>query len=185
MIAAGCDPGLTSGGLVILDTAARRVLLSYEWRPMAKRKADPEATIEHRLTVDGALTVERIPRSAHVGSCGAWLAAQPAWPAAVARVEVCAVEGVGYYGPGHGRSQADARAASAMWREWLIGQTGKVPAVVMPHEWRRMLPKGGRTSGALDRRASLWCDLTLPGHGLTTAGGWDAACMGWWAWHRR
>lgn len=185
MIALGCDPGLTSGGLVILDTAARRVLLSYEWRPMAARKADPGPMIE-RVILDGIhperSTTVRVPRAQHdAESVGHALALFDSWLYAVAVAGAVAIEGVAPYGGASGgASQASASRALGAWREWLICQTGRAPVEVLPATWRALLPKSGRRSGDLDRAGERWCDLTLPGHGLTTAGGWDAAVMGWW-----
>lgn len=182
MIAIGCDPGLTSGGLVILDTAARRVLFSYEWRPMAKRNADPEAMIEHAVYNGVTRDVYRTPRSAHAArSIGAQVADRAVWMGLRRSLGAVAIEGVAPYGGASGgASQASASRALGAWREWLICQTGRAPVEVLPATWRALLPKSGRKSGDLDRAGERWCDLTLPGHGLTTAGGWDAAVMGWW-----
>lgn len=182
MIALGCDPGSTSGGLVVLDTAARRVLLSYEWRPMAKRNADPEAMIEHAVYNGVTRDVYRTPRSAHAaGSIGAQVADRLVWMGLRRSLGAVAIEGVAPYGGASGgASQASASRALGAWREWLICQTGRAPVEVLPATWRALLPKSGRKSGDLDRAGERWCDLTLPGHGLTTAGGYDAAVMAWW-----
>lgn len=179
MIALGVDPGRSAGAVVVVDTTARRCLLSHDWRTLRR--------VGGNVLALRTWTPERgIVESTQAAALGA------PWPdlglltaAVLARVEVAAVEGIIWHGRGGPSTLVLAEAAGEAvgWCRSRGWEPQRPPARVWRHAVLGLPP---RTDAADAERYALRM-TTGPRAPLVALPSWapghaaEAACIAWYA----
>lgn len=178
MITLGIDPGRSAGGLAVVDTTARVVLLAHDWRTLRRVSGDVLAL---RTWVRGqdAPDVSEVPDDDPPPGTP--------WPLLDPRpIQRAAVEGIRWQGEGGPSTIVLAESAGAA-AEWCRLRLRLQPERPTAAEWRRVvLGLPARTPADVAERAAKAATIGpravlpalpewAPGHLA------EAVCIAWWA----